>query len=113
MRILEIKTEKVIIRTDVIIVIFSIDFGIYGKAGTGADTTEHYLQTRFDYVYTMMLGYGLVFLLPCLIGIIAAILFFIERDCDTSKNIRTIPVTNTQLIMVKNSMLFIFSVAFV
>lgn len=82
------------------------------KAGTGADTTEHYLQTRFDYVYTMMLGYGLVFLLPCLIGIIAAILFFIERDCDTSKNLRTIPVTNTQLIMAKISMLFIFSIAF-
>ena len=83
------------------------------KAGTGADTTEHYLQTRFDYVYTMMLGYGLVFLLPCLIGIIAAILFFIERDCDTSKNLRTIPVTNTQLIMAKKFLCsFIFSVAF-
>lgn len=48
----------------------------------------------------------------CLIGIIAAILFFIERDCDTSKNLRTIPVTNTQLIMAKISMLFIFSIAF-
>ena len=36
----------------------------------------------------------------------------IERDCDTSKNLRTIPVTNTQLIMAKISMLFIFSVAF-
>ena len=82
------------------------------KAGTGADTTEHYLQTRFDYVYTMTLGYGLVFLLPCLIGVIAAVLFFIERDCDTSKNLRTIPVTNTQLIVAKISVLFIFSTAF-
>ena len=91
---------------------FPLILAYMAKAGTGADTTEHYLQTRFDYVYTMMLGYGLVFLLPCLIGIIAAILFFIERDCDTSKNIRTIPVTNTQLIMAKISMLFIFSVAF-
>lgn len=27
----------------------------------------------------------------------------IERDCDTSKNLRTIPVTNTQLIMAKIS----------
>ena len=28
------------------------------KAGTGADTTEHYLQTRFDYVelYIMILA---------------------------------------------------------
>ena len=91
---------------------FPLILAYMAKAGTGADTTEHYLQTRFDYVYTMMLGYGLVFLLPCLIGIIAAILFFIERDCDTSKNLRTIPVTNTQLIMAKISMLFIFSIAF-
>ena len=101
MRILEIKTEKVIIRTDVIIVIFSIDFGYMAKAGTGADTTEHYLQTRFDYVYTMMLGYGLVFLLPCLIGIIAAILFFIERDCDTSKNIEQFPLQIHNLLWQK------------
>ena len=91
---------------------FPLILAYMAKAGTGADTTEHYLQTRFDYVYTMMLGYGLVFLLPCLIGIIAAILFFIERDCDTSKNLRTIPVTNTQLIMAKISMLFIFSITF-
>jgi len=91
---------------------FPLILAYMAKAGTGADTTEHYLQTRFDYVYTMMLGYGLVFLLPCLIGIIAAILFFIERDCDTSKNLRTIPVTNTQLIIAKISMLFIFSIAF-
>lgn len=91
---------------------FPLILAYMAKAGTGADATEHYLQTRFDYVYTMMLGYGLVFLLPCLIGIIAAILFFIERDCDTSKNLRTIPVTNTQLIMAKISMLFIFSIAF-
>jgi len=44
---------------------FPLILAYMAKAGTGADTTEHYLQTRFDYVYTMMLGYGLVFLLPC------------------------------------------------
>ena len=43
---------------------FPLILAYMAKAGTGADTTEHYLQTRFDYVYTMMLGYGLVFLLP-------------------------------------------------
>lgn len=84
-----------------------------------AHDLKEYIDVLFDWFKlnsnefaTMMLGYGLVFLLPCLIGIIAAILFFIERDCDTSKNLRTIPVTNTQLIMAKISMLFIFSVAF-
>ena len=113
MRILEIKAEKIIIRTDVIIVIFSVDFGIYGKGGNRCRYNGTFIfKPDFDYVYTMMLGYGLVFLLPCLIGIIAAILFFIERDCDTSKNLRTIPVTNTQLIMAKISMLFIFSITF-
>ena len=40
---------------------FPLILAYMAKAGTGADTTEHYLQTRFDYVYTMMLGYGLVF----------------------------------------------------
>ena len=40
---------------------FPLILAYMAKAGTGADATEHYLQTRFDYVYTMMLGYGLVF----------------------------------------------------
>ena len=82
------------------------------KSGMGTDESIHYLQTRFDYAYTMMLGYGLVFLMPCLIGIIAAVLFFTERDCDTFKNIRTIPVSNTRLIMTKIIMLFLFSTFF-
>lgn len=42
----------------------------------------------------MMLGYGLVFLFLCLIGIIVVILFFIERDCDIFKNFRIILVIN-------------------
>ena len=31
---------------------FPLILAYMAKAGTGADTTEHYLQTRFDYVYT-------------------------------------------------------------
>lgn len=76
---------------------FPLILAYMAKAGTGADTTEHYLQTRFDYVYTMMLGYGLVFLLPCLIGIIAAILFF--------KEIAILPKTLEQfLLQIHNSL---------
>ena len=61
-RILEIKAKKTVVCTDVIVVIFPLILAyIWQRQGTGADTTEHYLQTRFDYVYTMMLGYGLVF----------------------------------------------------
>ena len=47
----------------------------------------------FDGLFNMVLGYGIQFLLPCLIGVIAAMLFFMERDNDTFKNLRTIPVT--------------------
>lgn len=50
----------------------------------------------FDGLFNMVLGYGIQFLLPCIIGVIAAILFFMERDNDTFKNLRTIPVTSTQ-----------------
>lgn len=112
MRILEIKAEKIIIRTDVIIVIFSVDFGIYGKGGNRCRYNGTLSSNPIWLCLYNDVGIWLGFLLPCLIGIIAAILFFIERDCDTSKNLRTIPVTNTQLIMAKISMLFIFSITF-
>ena len=56
----------------------------------------------------MVLGYGIQFLLPCIIGVIAAILFFMERDNDTFKNLRTIPVTSTQMVLAKIIVLFLF-----
>ena len=55
----------------------------------------------FDGLFNMVLGYGIQFLLPCIIGIIAAMLFFMERDNDTFKNLRTIPVTSTQMVLAK------------
>jgi len=66
----------------------------------------------FDDFYQFVLGYGVELLLPCVIGVIAAMLFFMERDNDTFKNLRTIPVTSTQMIMAKIIVLFIFGVIF-
>ena len=66
----------------------------------------------FDGLFNMMLGYGIQFLLPCIVGVIAAILFFMERDNDTFKNLRTIPVTSTQMILAKVSVLFLLGVIF-
>ena len=40
----KLKRKRIIIRTDVIIVIFPLILAYMAKAGTGADTTEHYLQ---------------------------------------------------------------------
>ena len=43
---------------------------------------------------------------------IAAILFFMERDNDTFKNLRTIPVTSTQMVLAKIIVLFLFGIVF-
>lgn len=66
----------------------------------------------FDGLFNMVLGYGIQFLLPCIIGVIAAMLFFMERDNDTFKNIRTVPVTSTKMVVAKTLVLFIFGVIF-
>jgi len=66
----------------------------------------------FDDFYQFVLGYGVELLLPCIIGVIAAMLFFMERDNDTFKNLRTIPVTSTQMIFAKIIVLFLFGLIF-
>lgn len=42
----------------------------------------------FDGLFNLVLGNGVQLLLPCVLGIIAAMLFFMERDNDTFKNLR-------------------------
>ena len=75
---------------------------------------ERYINRAdaFDGLYNMVLGYGIQFLLPCIIGVIAAILFFMERDNDTFKNLCTIPITSTKMIFAKITLLFLFGIIF-
>ena len=68
--------------------------------------------THLDVYKRQVLGYGIQFLLPCIIGVIAAMLFFMERDNDTFKNLRTIPVTSTQMVLAKIFVLFLFGIIF-
>lgn len=67
---------------------------------------------QFDGMWQSVLGFGIQMLLPCIIGIIAAILFFMERDSGTFKNLRTIPVTSTQMVLAKIIVLFILAIIF-
>ena len=60
----------------------------------------------FNDYFQFVMGYGVELLLPCVIGVMAAMLFFMERDNDTFKNLRTIPVTSTQMILAKIIVLF-------
>ncbi len=81
---------------------------------TTPNMLERYVDKKdaFDGLFNMVLGYGVQFLLPCIIGVIAAILFFMERDSDTFKNLRTIPITSTKMIFAKITVLFIFGTVF-
>lgn len=51
-------------------------------------------------------------MLPPLIGVIATVLFFMERDNNTFKNIKTIPITINQMIFAKCTILFLISVLY-
>lgn len=66
----------------------------------------------FNACFQFIMGYGVELLLPCVIGVIAAMLFFMERDNDTFKNLRTIPVTSTQMIYAKITVLFTMGAIF-
>ena len=73
---------------------------IVGNAG-GAD--------GFDWVFQFIVTYGEALMFPTVIGIIAAMLFFTERDNDTLKNLRVIPVSVEKLAISKICVLFILS----
>ena len=66
----------------------------------------------FNACFQFIMGYGVGLLLPCVIGVIAAVLFFMERDNDTFKNLRTIPVTSSQMIFAKIIVLFVMGAIF-
>lgn len=64
----------------------------------------------FDALWQSVIGFGMLLLLPCILGIVAALLFFMERDNDTFKNLRTIPVTSSQMVFAKCIVLLFLSV---
>lgn len=66
----------------------------------------------FDALWQSVIGFGMLLLLPCILGIVAALLFFMERDNDTYKNLRAIPITSTQMVLAKCFVLFVLSVIF-
>ena len=63
-------------------------------------------------MWQSVLGYGIQLFMPCILGIIAALLFFMERDNDTFQSLKTIPVSSTKLVLAKVILLFLFSVVF-
>lgn len=78
-----------------------------------ASVTAAYKAGRLDYFTVCLCAYGCMLLMPCLLGVLAVYLFFLERDNDTFKNLRVIPVTSAQLIFAKLGTMLLLELAFV
>lgn len=109
---LKLKKRKIFFSAVVLALLFPLLVVFVTKSGMNGDSSLLYLQGRFDYSYTLMLCYGLVLLEPCLLGVLASLLFFQERDNDTFKNIRIIPVSATKLALAKLLVLLIYSIIY-
>ncbi len=108
---LKLKRKKFILFVILAAFVFPMPFSLYVRT---PKVLEKFINARdaFDGLYNASMADGIQFLLPAIIGVIATILFFMERDNDTFKNIRTIPVTSTEMVFAKISVLFILSVLF-
>jgi bacitracin transport system permease protein len=69
-------------------------------------------RMSFDQLFRANMMFGELLLLPCILGIIAAILFFMERDNDTLKNLVTVPVSRTKIVLAKLFVITILSVLY-
>lgn len=85
-----------------------LTIGLYKSLISDYDTAAQ----AFDVLWQGIIGYGMTFLLPCILGIIAAMLFFMERDNNTFKNLRAIPIRSPQLILAKIAAIFVFGIVF-
>lgn len=82
-----------------------------GQQAMGA-VSAAYKAERFDYFCTCLCAYGCMLLMPCLLGVLAVYLFFLERDNDTFKNLRVIPVTSSRLVFAKLGVMLLLELAF-
>lgn len=69
-------------------------------------------MNAFEGLYQMLLCMGMPIMLPCILGIIAAMLFFMERDNGTLKNARTIPLPLWKIATAKIIALYIMGLVF-
>lgn len=107
----KLKRKKFLILVILSALLFPIPIAVMMTMPRFAGQCETKVQLFNEY-FGFVMGYGVSLLLPGVIGVLAAMLFFMERDNDTFKNLRTIPVTSTQMILAKITVLFSFGIAF-
>lgn len=67
---------------------------------------------NFEQLFRLVVTFGHFLLLPCVLSVVASILFFMERDSDMLKNLITIPVNKTKLVVAKLTVLLIVAVLY-
>lgn len=69
-------------------------------------------HSNFDFnnMYSLMMLTGEFLLLPCVLGIMASILFFSEKESDSLKNFLIIPVSNVKFVLAKLFILVLLSI---
>ncbi|MPQ34103.1 ABC transporter permease [Clostridium estertheticum] len=67
---------------------------------------------NFEQLFKLVVTFGHFLLLPCVLSVVASILFFMERDSDMLKNLITIPVNKTKLVGAKLTVLLIVAVLY-
>ena len=60
----------------------------------------------FDSLYDMLFCMAIPIMLPCILGIIAAMLFYMERDNSTLKNLMVIPIQKWKIATSKIIVLY-------
>lgn len=66
----------------------------------------------FDGLYDMLSCIAVPVMLPCILGIISAMLFYMERDNATLKNLMAIPVSAWKIATAKIIVLYFISLLF-
>ena len=97
---LKLKRKKFIFITMIAAFLFPIPLTVFASTS----------NLGFDWLYLNVGVYGYFLLLPTVLGILGAMIFFAERDNSTEKNINTIPITIPTLILAKISVLIFFAV---
>lgn len=67
---------------------------------------------HFEQLFKLVVTFGDFLLLPCVLSVVASILFFMERDSDMLKNLMTVPVPKIKLVAAKLTVLLIVAVLY-
>lgn len=99
---LKLKRKKFILLTLLAAVLFPIPMTIFATRSS----------LGFDWLYLNIGVFGYFLLLPTILGVLGAILFFSESTNGTQKNINTIPISTASLIGAKVITILIFSIIY-